>query len=217
MPDQAILWGRGSSTNVQKVLWCANELGLSFTHTPLAGEYGGNDAGWFLDLNPNGTVPVWQEDGFSLYESQAILRYLARRENALYGETLKETAMVDQWLDWFALVFWPPVRLLFLDVWRDEKLTLDAPAAQAALGKATAQTHSVAQHLKSSRYMAGDAFTIADIAVVIGLNRMQGLGFDIPVPEPLCDWLSKQRQRAGFEFATADEPDLPGHRHLGAA
>lgn len=217
MPEQAILWGRGSSTNVQKVLWCAHELGLSFTHTPLAGEHGGNDADWFLRLNPNGTVPVWQEDGFSLYESQAILRYLARREAALYGETPKQMALVDQWLDWFATVFWPPVRMLFLDVWRDGTLSLEAPAAQTALSKAAIQTQRIADHLKTSRFMAGSIFTIADIAVVIGLNRMQGMAFDIPVPEPLCSWLNEQKQRPGFEFATMGEPDMPGHRHVGAA
>ncbi len=217
MQSQATVWGRGSSTNVQKVLWCAHELGLAVDHKPLAGEFGGNDAPWFLKLNPNGTVPVWQEPGFSLYESQAILRYLAREHRALYGQTNQEMAEVDKWLDWFGLVFWPPVRLLFLDVWRDHKLAVEDPTAQSAIAKATNNTQAVAQHIAQSPFIAGDAFSIADIAMVIGLNRMVGMGFDIPVPEPLMAWFCTQRQRPGFAIATAGEPDMPGLHHLGAA
>jgi len=217
MQNQATLWGRGSSTNVQKVLWCANELGLSIEHKPLAGEFGGNDAPWFLELNPNGTVPVWQEADFTLYESQAILRYLARGHGALYGASNREMAEVDKWLDWFALVFWPPVRMVFLDVWRDGTVPADAPAAKAAMKKAAANTQAVAQQISRSPFIAGEAFSIADIAMMIGLNRMMGMGFDIPVPDHLLSWFCTQRQRPGFAFATAAEPDMPGLHHLGAA
>lgn len=217
MSDRPILWGRGSSTNVQKVLWTCAELGITPDHRPLAGEHGGNDAAWFLTLNPNGTVPVWQEGDFALYESQAIMRHLARQHGALYGGDAARMAQVDCWLDWFALVFWPPVRMLFLDVWRDGKLPADAPAARAAMDRAATFTNRIADRLTASAFIAGPDFSLADIAVTIGLNRMRGLDFGISVPCALAAWHDAQRARPGFALATADEPDLPGHRQKGAA
>ena len=212
MNEQPILWGRGSSSNVQKVLWTCVELDVRPDHRPLGGEFGGNDADWFLALNPNGTVPVWQEGKFALYESQAIMRHLARREGGLYGSDEHTTALVDCWLDWFALVFWPPVRMLYLDVVRNKNLSIGSSAAQDAIKRATAHTRQAANRLEKSRYLAGPAFTLADIALAIGLNRMQGLALGIPVPDTLADWLREQRARPGFTVATKDEPDLPGHR-----
>ena len=212
MSDHPILWGRGSSSNVQKVLWTCAELDICPDHRPLGGEFGGNDADWFLALNPNGTVPVWQEENFSLYESQAIMRHLARRHGALYGSDDGSMARVDCWLDWFALVFWPPVRMLFLDVVRDKNLPADTPEAQDAMKQAAEFTQRAANRLEQSRYLAGSAFTLADISLAIGLNRMQGLALGIPVPDRLADWLREQRTRPGFAIATKDEPDLPGHR-----
>ena len=212
MDEHPILWGRGSSSNVQKVLWTCAELNIRHDHRPLGGEFGGNDADWFLALNPNGTVPVWQEGKFALYESHAIMRHLARRQGGLYGSDEHTTALVDCWLDWFALVFWPPVRMLFLDVVRDKNLSADGPAARDAIEKAAVSTRRAANRLEQSRYLAGSGFTLADIALAIGLNRMQGLALGIPVPDTLAGWLREQRARPGFAIATKSEPDLPGHR-----
>lgn len=217
MPDRAILWGRGSSTNVQKVLWTCKELGQDVDHRPMAGDLGGNDASWFLALNPNGTVPVWQEEDFSLYESQAIMRYLARRHRQLYGAANRDMAVVDQWLDWFSLVFWPPVRMLFVDVFRDRRLQQDASEAKAATSLAARHTMQISERLRQSAFVAGDTFSIADIAVVIGLNRMVGLDFCIALPDPLPEWLHNQTLRPGFAYATRAEPVMPGHRREGAA
>ena len=212
MDEHPILWGRGSSSNVQKVLWTCAELNIRPDHRPLGGEFGGNDADWFLALNPNGTVPVWQEGKFALYESHAIMRHLARRQGGLYGSDEHTKALVDCWLDWFALVFWPPVRMLFLDVVRDKNLSADGPAARDAIENAAAFTRRAANRLEQSRYLAGSVFTLADIALAVGLNRMQGLALGIPVPDRLADWLREQRARPGFAVATKGEPDLPGHR-----
>lgn len=211
MTNLPILWGRGSSTNVQKVLWTCAELGIRLDHRPLAGEYGGNQSAWFLALNPNGTVPVWQEEDLVLFESQAIMRHLARRCGALYGSDTTAMAQVDCWLDWFALVFWPPIRMLFLDVVRDQKIAPDDPSASAALQKAATFTERAAGRIARSPYMAGPEFSLADIALTIGLNRMQGLSLGIPIPDPLRAWMEGQRRRPGFAFATKEEPDLPGH------
>lgn len=208
--DRPILWGRGSSTNVQKVIWTSVELGLDVDHRPLAGEFGGNTEDWFLELNPNGTVPVWQDGEFVLYESQAILRYLARKYGALYGSDARETAQVDCWLDWFALVFWPPVRMLFLDVVRDKKRQLRDPEAQAALRKTEKTVQIVTERLLKNEHLAGPNFTIADISMTIGMNRLIGMDVGISLHHHLKMWLDEKRAREGFQKAAAHEPAMTG-------
>ena len=71
------LWGRASSSNVMKVVWLMEELGLPFRRVDCGGPFGGTDSAEYRAMNPTGLVPVLQEDGFTLWESNAILRYLA--------------------------------------------------------------------------------------------------------------------------------------------
>lgn len=209
--DRPILYGRGSSTNVQKVLWVAYELCIDFNHTPLGGEYGGNNEEWFRKLNPNGTVPVWKHGTFSLYESHAIMRSLARKHAKLYGADQTEMSYVDCWLDWFSGVFWQPIRLLFLDVWLHKKIALEDHKAQEYLRITSQNLAILADHLEHKKFLTGCEFTIADIAMVIGINRLLGLDYDVTVPTPLLDWVDTIRAQPGFLFACEDEPNLPGH------
>lgn len=197
---------------MQKVIWTSFELGLEINHRPLAGEFGGNAEDWFLALNPNGTVPVWQDHDFALYESQAILRYLAREHGRLYGSNSRETAQVDCWLDWFALVFWPPVRMLFLDVVRDKRRQLREPEAQAALRKTERNVEIVANRLLKSEHLASPTFSIADISMTIGLNRLMGMDVGISPHPYLKAWLDEKRAREGFQKAVADEPAMAKSR-----
>jgi glutathione S-transferase len=78
------VWGRRSSSNVQALMWCIGELGLSYRRHDDAGHiYGVTDTPAFLAMNPNGTVPVLRDgDGQPLWETGAILRYLAGRYGA---------------------------------------------------------------------------------------------------------------------------------------
>jgi len=211
MEQKAILWGRGSSLNVQKVLWVTHDLGIPVDHRPIGGSFGGNDEPWFRAMNPNGTVPVWQEGDFSLYESQAIIRYLARRKPGLYGNNPQDMAVVDCWLDWFAITFWPPVRLLFVNVWREQQLSRESEQARAAHQACEANLVALAQRLDLAGHIALPVFSLADIVFTIGLNRLKGLDLGSNVPATVVDWHNRQCQRPGFAHATVDEPDLPGH------
>ena len=80
------IWGRVSSVNVQKVVWCCDELGLAYERIDCGGKFGLNDTPAYLAMNPNGLVPVIDEDGFILYESNAIVRYLAARDPRLFPQ-----------------------------------------------------------------------------------------------------------------------------------
>ena len=68
------IWGRLSSVNVQKVVWCADELGIEYKRIDAGGKFGLVDTPAYLRMNPNGLVPVIDDDGFVLYESNAIVR-----------------------------------------------------------------------------------------------------------------------------------------------
>ena len=96
------VWGRRSSFNVQKVLWLVGELGLAHAHIPAGGDFGRLDEPSFRALNPHGRVPVIEDGDLAVWESHAILRYLAARydRSGLWSADPAERARVDSWMDW---------------------------------------------------------------------------------------------------------------------
>lgn len=208
-----ILWGRGDSTNVQKVIWACHELGLVTQRQVVGGRYGRTEDPGFAGLNPNRTVPVWQAGDEALWESQAILRHLARTEGRLYGRTPRETALVDQWLDWFATVFWPPVRTLFLEARRDQAYEVGDRTTEASAERVRRSLSILDARLDGRTWLASEDFSVADIVLAIGLNRLTGIDLPIDLPPSVTAFLERARARNGFAVATADEPDMPGHRN----
>ena len=89
------IWGRSNSINVQKVLWCCAELDISFHRADVGGTFGGNRDPEYLRLNPNGLVPTISDDGFVLWEANAIVRYLAAKHGmgTLCPQDLAERAV----------------------------------------------------------------------------------------------------------------------------
>lgn len=87
------IWGRRSSFNVQKVLWLVDELDLVHQHIDAGGRFGGLDTPAFLAMNPNGKIPVLQDtDGTIVWESHAILRYLAAKYCGASANTVEARA-----------------------------------------------------------------------------------------------------------------------------
>src|SRR5262249_32602906 len=107
--------GRLSSVNVQKVVWCADELGLAYERTDVGGSFGGNKTPEYLAMNPNGLVPVIQDDGFVLYESNAIVRYLGAKDEraTLWPREARKRADVDRWMEWQSTSYTPAMRDAF--------------------------------------------------------------------------------------------------------
>ena len=200
------LWGRGDSTNVQKVIFACAELGQPFAPVRVGGPFGGTDAAAFAAMNPNRTVPVWQDGPHALWESHAILRHLARGGGALGGKDAWAMAAVDQWLDWYASVLWHPARALFLGIFRDRTMDWDDPVMvshAAALERALA---ILGGQLDVSAHVAGGAFTIADIACGIGVGRVRGMGGPVAVPPAVLAWHGRISARPAYGVATAEEP-----------
>ena len=169
--------GRISSINVQKVVWCADELGLAYERIDVGGKFGGNDTPEYLAKNPNGDVPVIEEDGFVLYESNAIVRYLAARAAAkkLWPEDLRERADADRWMEWQSNTYSPAMRDVFWQLVRTPADKRDAAAIEGSRAKSEKCAAILDAHLAKRRYLTGERFTAADIVVGCGVHRWMNL------------------------------------------
>ncbi|AWN42228.1 glutathione S-transferase family protein [Methylobacterium durans] len=167
------LWGRANSVNVQKVLWGLDELELPYERLDAGGAHGiVNDAA-YRALNPNGLVPTLQEDGFVLWESNAILRYLAEAHGGpltLPGDA-RARARIAQWLDWQATSFTPAMRDAFLQTFRVAEAERDGAAISASLLRTERHAETLDRHLAGQAFVAGEHFSIADIAVGCAAHR----------------------------------------------
>jgi glutathione S-transferase len=118
------IWGRTTSINTQKVLWTAAELGLPFERRDAGGPFGGLDSDDYRRLNPNGRIPTAVDDGAVLWESNAIVRYLAARygDGALWIDDPLERALAEPWMDWQHTTLLDDMRTVFVGM-------ADIPAA----------------------------------------------------------------------------------------
>ena len=121
------IWGRNNSVNVQKVLWCCEELAVEYERIDAGGAFGIVNTPEYRRLNPNGLVPTIDDDGFVLWESHAIVRYLAAKHGAgFWPEDRRMRAEADQWMDWSQTTFWPAIRPLFMGLIRTAPEQRDA-------------------------------------------------------------------------------------------
>ena len=195
------IWGRANSINVQKVLWCCGELGLAFERRDAGGEFGVTDTLAYRALNPNGLVPTLvEEDGFALWESNVIVRYLCARHGtgALCPADLRARFDVERWMDWQATVLWPFLRPLFFGLVRTPEAERD-PAALAASHRDAARALAILDaHLADRAHVGGKAFTMGDIPVGVAAHRWFALPIDRPDLPHLARWYGQLRARPAF-------------------
>ena len=174
------IWGRLSSINVQKVVWCADELGLAYERLDAGGKFGRNDTPEYLAMNPNGLVPVLDDDGFVLWESNAIVRYLCERERntTLWPGDPRKRADADRWMDWQATTFTPATRDAFWQLLRVPEPQRDHTAIEASRVKSEKGAAILEAHLAGREYICGDGFCAADIVVGAAAHRW----LNMPLP-----------------------------------
>jgi glutathione S-transferase len=171
------LWGRLSSVNVQKVVWALDEIGAPYERIDAGGPFGVVDTPDFLRMNPNGLVPVIDDSGFVLWESNAIVRYLSARhaEGSLWPTDVQVRADADRWMDWQATTFTPAAGPAFHGLIRTAPDKRDAGAVAQSIAKAEPMAALLDAHLAGRRFIAGDAFTAGDIAVGAAAHRWLNL------------------------------------------
>jgi glutathione S-transferase len=207
------LWGRESSANVQKVRWALGEIGLAYEHIPLGGKYGGTSDAAYLAMNPNGLVPTLRDNGLVIWESHAILRYLAATYSVggLWPESPSARSLVDQWTDWTATSFQPAWIGAFWLIVRTPSAQHD-PAAIAKSLAATERCLSIMEkRLTDAPYLGGDQLTYADLAAGVAMYRRSTMEV-ARVRHPAVDaWHQRLRERAPFRQAVeVDYSELVG-------
>jgi glutathione S-transferase len=181
--------GRMTSINVRKVLWTADELGLPYEREDWGLPIRDPHEPGFLALNPNAQVPVIVDDGFVLWESNPIMRYLAERQesSALIPGDLKSRALMEQWLGWQSTELAPVGTYAFLALGRPTPGYDDKASIEASIAKwTTRMTILEAQLAASGSYLVGAQFTLADIAIGLSIHRWFGTRFehaDLPAVE----------------------------------
>ena len=177
------VWGRRNSFNVQKVLWLVGELGLPYEHVPAGGSFGRLDDPDFRALNPHGMIPVVEEDGAALWESHAILRYLAARhgQGVFWSEDPAARAVVDGWMEWSETALQPPfLQGLFQGYFRTPEAQRDWPAIRRSQ-QACAELYGLLdQRLAGQPFVVGDALSLADITVGATLYRYYEMDIEKP-------------------------------------
>ena len=171
------LWGRKSSINVQKVLWCLAELGLKegqdFERIDAGLHFGVNRTPEFLKMNPNGLVPTLMVGNLVLWESNTIMRYLAKEhdKNKRFPSSIDAQYNSEKWLDWQLGTMWPALRIAFLGLTR----TLEAERNNVAIQKAYQDTNQLLglldRTLSTQPYCSGNQFHIGDIALALCASR----------------------------------------------
>lgn len=175
-----VIWGRDNSVNVQKVLWACEEMALDFKRIDAGGQFGVTNTPEYRAMNPNGLVPTMDDDGFVLWESNAIVRYLAsnRAPGTLLPDDPKVRALAEQWMDWMNSTYWPAIRLLFLGLIRTAADKRNLKALDESRQKTAGLIAMLDAHLANNEYLAGAQFTAGDISVGCGVWRWLALPID---------------------------------------
>jgi glutathione S-transferase len=196
------IWGRANSVNVQKVLWCLRELDLPYERIDAGMQFGRNDEADYLAMNPNGRVPTLVDGNFALWESNSIMRYLCmayRPESPIYPKEPKRRAAIDRWLDWTLSTVQPVDRPVFWALVRTPPAQRDMVAIQKDVDAEALVWRIADHHLSTRRFIEGDDFTIADVAIGAYARRWLGVeGVTKPHYPNLERWFEQFSSRAGF-------------------
>jgi len=176
------IWGRANSINVQKAMWTVAELGLAHERIDAGGVFGGLMEPEYLAKNPNGRVPVLEDDGLVVWESNAIVRYLCARHSAgaLWPEDPAARSHADRWMDWQAASLIADFTAVFLGLIRTPEAERDNAAINAAAGRVNDALRVLDAHLEGREWVAGDGMTMGDIAIGAMVYRYLHLPMERP-------------------------------------
>lgn len=196
------IWGRANSSNVMKALWLCDELGIAYERIDAGGAFGRTREAAYLEMNPNALVPTIEEpDGFTLWESNAILRYLCDSRapgTPLYPREPRERAEVERWLDWQLGTITRPMTVIFFTYVRIPEAERDWPATHKARDEAERLWSMLDARLAGRDYVCGP-LTIADIALGIYVHRWFALPVERADLRNLRGWYDRLLDREPYK------------------
>ena len=195
------IYGRNTSSNVQKAMWAVGELNLKYERFDVGGAFGKNREPDYLAMNPNGLVPTLMEDGFILWESNSIVRYLARIYGAgtLEPSEQKEIARANQWMDWQLSVVGPAIFHAFWGLIRTPAEKRDMAAIATSQQKTTEAMKMLDAQLGRTAFVAGERFSMGDLPVGVMAYRFRQLCPERPKMPHLERWYAAIETRQAFK------------------
>jgi glutathione S-transferase len=194
------IWGRRNSSNVQKVLWTCAELGVAFERVDWGGPFGGNQDPTYLTMNPNGLVPTVQDGDLVIWESNTVMRWLCATHGGerLHPQDAAQRTHVERWMDWNLSALTTPMSALLLGYYRTPPDKRDTTALDAARRRAGELWAMIERQLDGRNYLAGEAFTLADIGLGIWVHRWHIYPIERPELPRLKAWYGRLGERPGF-------------------
>jgi glutathione S-transferase len=193
--------GRNNSSNVQKVMWAVGELAIPHERVDVGGAFGGNKEPAYLAMNPNGLVPTMIDDGFVLWESNAIVRYLAGKHGAgkLEPADARASALANQWMDWQVSTVGGAILGAFWGLIRTPPEKRDHAAIKESQQKTATVLKMFDDWLAKNAYAAGAAFSMGDIPLgIMGYRFYQLVPEHPPLPN-LKRWYDAIAARPAFQ------------------
>jgi glutathione S-transferase len=194
--------GRATSGNVQKVLFFLEETGTPYNREDYGRQFN-NTGGDYLKLNPNGKVPTLVDGETVIWESHTILRYLATKGGKadLYPTDTAARTQVERWMDWLLA----SVNYQYVQVFKDSKKpdAERAPTFAADAKELAAQLEILDKAISGKSFVAGNSFTLADIAMGPVLHRCLDFPIELPALTNLRAWRDKLKEKPSFKKATA--------------
>jgi glutathione S-transferase len=203
------IWGRNTSSNVQKVMWAVGEIALPHERIDIGGPFGQNREPAYLAMNPNGLVPTLEEeDGFVLWESNAIVRYLAAKHRAgvLEPADPHQRARASAWMDWQLSAAAPAISDAFMGLIRTPPEKRNHAAIEESKKRTTAAMTILDGQLGKTAYVAGDAFSYGDIPVAVMAYRYRALVPERPPLPQFERWYAAIAARRAFKDQVAAVP-----------
>jgi glutathione S-transferase len=200
------IWGRTNSVNVKKVLWAAEELGLPCQRIDAGMEHGVTKTPEYMKMNPNSLVPTIDEDGFVLWESHSIVRYLCAKHGAgtLWPTDLKARADAERWMDW-AFTFQSAMRSVFWGLIRTPPEKRDPKAIEEGRRKSAELLSVLERTLARRPYVGGASFTMGDIPLGCEVQRWMRVPIERPPLPAVQAWFDRLCARPAF----SKHVDLP--------
>ena len=196
------IWGRKTSSNVQKAMWAIGELKLPHERIDVGGSFGKTKDPFYLAMNPNSLVPTLEEeDGYTLWESNSICRYLAAKHQSrvLEPADLRIRANAHKWMDWQLSVVAPAIHGLFWGLIRTPPEKRDFADIQNSKERTTRAMGMLDGQLAKTKYVASDEFSYGDIPVGVMAYRFMQLVPDRPSMPNLDRWYAAISSRQAFK------------------
>jgi glutathione S-transferase len=194
------LWGRKSSINVQKVMWVAEELGVPYEQIEVGGRFGGLETPEFIKLNPNRRVPVIEDDGHTIWETNTIIRYLCAKHGtgSWWPQDPAERAAQDKWMDWTLADLQPAFVGLFARLWRTPEMRRDWTLIRKAVVRTNMLFRILNKQLEGHRFVGGETIAMGDVPAGGILYRYYCLEIRRPPLPNVEAWYARLREREAY-------------------